>query len=84
MMESLPQSLIETYIISILSVIFFTFCLHMLIKRIVNPLPLINATDYSKTALRVKRQYSIFAWGLMSASFLMALTFSFYQVFFEI
>jgi hypothetical protein len=75
--------MISIYVISILSVIFFSFCAHYFIKVLVSPGPKFNATEYSRLALKCKRAYSIFAWGLMSTTFLIALTVSFYQVFVE-
>lgn len=76
--------MLVTYTLSICSVLLFTLCLHMFVRVLTKPVPVINTTPYTRTALKLRRGYSIFAWGLMSGTFLMALTVSFYQVFVEL
>lgn len=74
----------SVYLISIFSVLLFTTCVHMLMKNVLKPIPVVNTSDYNRLALKVKRSYSILAWSIMSASFLVAVTVSFYQVYIEL
>lgn len=72
------------YLLSLLSVIFFCLCAHQFMKAVLKPIPLFNNTSHSKAALRVEKFYKSLSWGLMTASFLLALVISFSQVFIEI
>ena len=71
-------------IVSIFSVVLFCLCAYQFIGVILRPLPLMNLTGYSRTALRVQKTYQIFSWGLMTFVFLFALVLSFSQVYTEL
>ncbi len=71
-------------LLSFLSVSLFCLCAHQFIKHLVTPMPAMNFTHYSRLALKVKRNYEIFAWAVMTFAFLVALVISFYQVFVEL
>lgn len=70
--------------ISIFSILFFCVCCRFFIRGLLSPLPVINTTGYSKLALKVKRGYTLFAWGILTAVFLGSMVISFYQVFIEL
>jgi len=72
------------FIIAFVAVVLFCFCCRHLISVVVSPLPSLNQTGYSKAALRVKKQYQVFSWSLMTVAFLMGLVVSFYQVYSQI
>jgi len=74
----------NTYVLSLVSVIFFCLCAHQLMRVVLKPIPVFNNTDYTKSALRVAKAYKVFSWGVMTMCFLLALVISFYQVFTEI
>lgn len=74
----------NTYALSLLSVILFCVCAHQFMKAMLLPIPVFNNTSYTKSALRVAKAYKVFSWGLMTGCFLLALVISFYQVFTEI
>lgn len=63
------------------AVLCFCLCAHQFIKYVVTPLPRLNLTEFSKTALKLKKAYSVLSWGVMTATFLMAVAVSFYQVY---
>lgn len=73
----------NTYLLSLLSVIFFCACAHQFIKVVLQPIPVFNNTNYTKSALRVEKTYKVLSWGLMTGCFLLGLVISFYQVFTE-
>ncbi len=68
-------------ILSVLSVIFFCGCCYFLIKSILMPIPLVRVSEYSKRALRVAKVYRVISWSVMTGVFLMALLFSFVDVY---
>jgi hypothetical protein len=68
----------------LISVVLFCFCAHFFTRAIVRPQPQLNQTSFSRAALRVKRQYEIFALGVMTFAFMIGLVISFYQVFIEL
>jgi hypothetical protein len=75
----------NSYALSLLTVVLFCACAHQFIKILLAPVPLFNnTTDYTKGALRVARAYKVLSWGIMTSAFLLALVISFYQVFTEI
>lgn len=74
----------NTYALSVLTVILFCVCAHQLMKTVLRPIPLFNNTAYTKSALRVSRAYQILCWSVMTGAFMLALVISFYQVFTEI
>jgi len=47
-------------------------------------MPAINLTGYSRAALRIKKNYQIFSWGVMTFTFLFALVVTFAQVYTEL
>lgn len=73
-----------TYLLALAAVILFCLCAHQMMRSLLSPLPLLNNTAYSKSALRVEKAYKVFSWGVMTVCFLLALVISFYQVFSEI
>jgi hypothetical protein len=72
---------ISTMLLSVISVLAFCICCRLFIHAIRKPLPVFSLSTYSKRALRVRRGYEIFAWGLMTTTFLFALVVSFVQVY---
>jgi hypothetical protein len=70
-----------TLALTLISVVLFCLCAQRLIKSILVPVPVLNQTGYSKSALRVAKGYRIFAWSLMSGMFLVTLVFFFMEVF---
>jgi hypothetical protein len=71
-------------LLSFLSVLLFCFCARQFIKVLVTPMPTMNFTSYSRLALKLKRNYQVFAWAVMTFTFLFALVVSFYQVYVEL
>jgi len=74
----------NTYALSLLSVILFCLSAHQFIKILLAPIPVFNNTAYTKSALRVGKAYKVFSWALLTGTFMLALVISFYQVFTEI
>lgn len=74
----------NTYILSLASVVLFCLCAHQFMKSVLIQIPVFNNTNYTKSALRVAKAYKVFSWGVMTGCFLVALVISFYQVFSEI
>lgn len=74
----------NSYALSLLTVVLFCACAHKFIRSVLAPIPVFNNTNYTKSALRVEKAYKVFSWGLMTAAFMLALVISFYQVFTEI
>jgi amino acid permease len=70
-------------ILSILSVCFFCLCCHQLIRSVMAPIPVFNETSFNKTALKLSKGYRVFSWSLMTLAFLVGLSVSFYQIYFE-
>lgn len=68
-------------ILSVTSVLAFCVCCRLLIQAIRRPLPVWVTGAYSKRALRVRKAYAVFAWGLMTGMFLFTLVVSFVQVY---
>lgn len=69
-------------IISLFSVIFFCLCCHQLIKNVVTPVPLLRSErPYARGAMLLGKAYKVFSWGALTASFLLGLVISFYQVY---
>ena len=73
-----------SFIFSFIAVTFFCVCCHQFIKVVVTPIPNVNQTGFSKTALRVKKQYQVFSWGVMTTVFLVGLVVSFIQVYTQV
>lgn len=73
----------NTYLLALVAVILFCGCAHQFMKVLLKPIPLVNSTNYTKSALRVGKAYKVFSWGVMTLCFLLALVISFYQVFTE-
>jgi hypothetical protein len=71
-------------LLGFISVVLFCFCAHFFARAIVKPMPALNQTGYSKSALRLSRQYRIFSLGIMTFAFMIGLVISFYQVFIEL
>jgi len=71
-------------LLGLISVTLFCFCAHFFARAIIVPLPVLNQTQFSKAALRLKRKYQIFALGVMTFAFMIGLVISFYQVFIEL
>lgn len=67
--------------VSLIAVVCFCGCCFQLIRASLTPIPVINQTPYSKTALRVSKGYQVAAWAMMSCVFLAGLVISFSQVF---
>lgn len=68
-------------LVSTLSVVLFCGSCFQFLRAVTRPVPLLNSTPYAKAALRVERGYKIFAWGVLSATFLLGLVISFIEVF---
>jgi hypothetical protein len=68
-------------IVSFVSVLAFCICCRFLIKTILKPVPQIISGTYKRSALRVKKVYAVFAWSVMTGSFLFTLVVSFVQVY---
>lgn len=69
-------------VLSVLSVVAFCVCCRFLIKAITAPLPQVRlAQTYKRSALRVRKVYCVFAWALLTTSFLFSLVVSFVQVY---
>lgn len=71
-------------VLSTLSVILFCICCYQFIAAMIQPLPALNLTGYNKAALRLKKNYQIFSWGIMTFTFLFALVVTFAQVYTEL
>lgn len=71
-------------LLGLISVLFFCFCAHYFAKAIITPMPGLNQTGYTRAALRMQRNYKIFALGVMTFVFLIGLVISFAQVFLEL
>jgi hypothetical protein len=68
-----------------MSVLLFCGCCFALIKSVTTQIPLFNKDSrYSKSALRIARNYRIASWAVMTLFFLVTLVGSFAQVFSEI
>lgn len=74
----------NSYALSLMTVVFFCACAHQFIRTVTAPVPIFNNTEYTKSALRVAKAYKALAWGVMTGAFLLGLVISFYQVFTEI
>lgn len=74
----------DTMIIAVLSVLAFTLCCRQLIATGMKPVPTFNYGPYTKSALKVKKTYMVFAWTAMTGLFLIGLIHSFYQVYIEL
>jgi hypothetical protein len=74
----------DMMVLAVMSVIFFCFCCYYFLKTALTPLPFLNMTAFSKAALRIKKIYQVFSWGLMTFTFLFALSAAFYQVYTEL
>ncbi len=74
----------DSMILSVLSVILFCFFAHFFLKSILSPMPYFQNNNYSKTALRVKKVYKVFSFGVLTFVFMIALVVSFYQVYNQI
>ncbi len=59
----------------------FCVCSLGLLYVLRRPVPAFNATPYTKAALRIKRAYGVFAWGLLTTTFLVGLVMSFVDVY---
>jgi len=69
-------------VLSVLSVVAFCVCCRFLMKAIVTPLPAVSVTMlYKKSAMRVRKVYCIFAWALLTTTFLYSLVVSVVQVY---
>lgn len=68
-------------IVSLISVLAFCVCCRFLIKTILKPVPQITNGTYKRSALRVQKAYSVFAWSVMTSAFLFTLVVSFVQVY---
>lgn len=66
---------------SMTSVSFFCFGCWFLISALREKVPAFNETAYSKRALRIKKGYKVFCWGVMTSFFLGGLVMSFVEVF---
>jgi hypothetical protein len=73
-----------TMLLSFISVSCFCVFAHAFIKSLLKPLPRVNNTGYSKTALRLKKHYQTFSLGVMTFAFMIGLVISFYQVYVEL
>jgi hypothetical protein len=71
----------DMMILAVISVIAFCFCAAFFLRALVKPLPFLNISGFSKAALRIKKFYQVFSWGLMTFTFLFALSAAFYQVY---
>lgn len=71
-------------LLSTFSVILFCLCCYQLIRAVLQPLPVLNLTGYSRSALRVRKSYQVFSWGIMTFAFLFALVLLFTQVYLEL
>lgn len=71
----------ELMILSVFSVLAFCLCCRFLILAIRKPLPVFRLQGYNRRALRVQKSFLIFAWGVMTGSFLFALVASFVRVY---
>ncbi|PIS11167.1 MAG: hypothetical protein COT73_05485 [Bdellovibrio sp. CG10_big_fil_rev_8_21_14_0_10_47_8] len=74
----------STWVMAFLSVSLFCVCTHFLARAILTPVPALNSTTYNRVALRIKRRYQIFAWAVMTTTFMLGLVISFWQVFVEL
>ncbi len=71
----------ELMILAGISVLAFCICCRLLIHSIRKPVPLFANLHYSRSALRMKKSFAVFAWGLMTSTFLFTLVVSFVQVY---
>lgn len=71
----------ELMIVSVFSVLAFCLCCRLLIVAIRKPIPQFRMQGYNKRALRLQKTFSVFAWGLMTSTFLFTLVVSFVQVY---
>lgn len=68
--------------LSVFSVFAFCGCAYFFIRSMMRPVPIFSVTTgYSKQALRIRKGYTVFAWGVMTSVFLVALVYSFIDVF---
>src|SRR5580658_1214720 len=81
---SADKTIMVNFLLAFLSVCLFCGCCHQLIKLVVRPQPALNTTGYNRAALRLAKSYGVFAWGTMTATFLVALVMTFYQVYVQL
>lgn len=72
---------LATMILPVVSVVLFCLCCSCFLREALRPIPFVNETPYSKTALRISKAYKVGAWGVLVGVFLMALVISFIEVF---
>lgn len=71
-------------VLSFASVVLFCGFAHLFLKSWLQPIPALNNTGYSKTALRVQKTYKTLSLGIMTFVFLIGLVISFVQVYLEL
>ncbi|WP_413584154.1 hypothetical protein [Bdellovibrio sp. HCB274] len=74
--------MMETEILTFISVLLFCFCCRQLIHSVVKPIPLLaSERPYARSAMQLGKGYKVMAWGLMTSVFMVGTAVSFYQVF---
>jgi hypothetical protein len=68
-------------IFAILTLAAFSLSCHQLTQSLFKRIPIFETGPYSRSALRVKKAYSIFAWCVMTSIFLAAMIHSFIAVY---
>lgn len=69
---------------AVLSVVLFCGCCYQFLKQLTKPIPVLNNTEFAKSALRVEKGYKVFAWGVLTGTFLVGLVISFSEVFLQL
>lgn len=65
----------------ILTVMLFTGSSYAFIRSLLKPIPALNRGSYSVLALRLRKTYAVFSWGLLTFVFMIGLVISFYDVY---
>lgn len=76
--------MLGSLLLGLISVTLFCVCAHFFARAMIVPMPALNQTQFSRSALRVKRAYQVFALGVMTFAFMIGLVISFYQVYIEL
>lgn len=74
----------DIMVISVVSVVLFCVCSHYFLKSVLSPIPYFRTPDYSRSALKVKKIYKVFSFGVLTVVFMIALVVSFIQVYTEL
>lgn len=81
-MNDIVAALVQFQVIyPVLTVVLFTGSCYAFIRSVLKPVPVLHRGSYSLLALRLKKTYAIFSWGLLTFVFMLGLVVSFYDVY---